>query len=302
MRAVQFDQFGGPEVLRVRDVPDPDAAPGRVVVRVRAAGINPGEIPIREGRFGGDLPSGEGSDLAGTVEAVGEGVDAVAAGDEVIGWSDERSSHAELVSVPASQVIPKPPAIPWEVAGALYVAGMAAWGSVAAVGAGDGDTVLVSAAAGGVGSIASQLAVHRGARTIGLAGEANHDWLRSRGVVPVAYGDGQLERIREAAPDGVDGLIDAFGGGYVDLALDGLGVATERVNTLIDFDAVERRGVRSQGTSATASAANLAALAALVADGAIEVPIAKAYPLDEVEQAYVDVATRHTRGKIVLVM
>jgi NADPH:quinone reductase-like Zn-dependent oxidoreductase len=300
MRAVRFEQFGGPEVLEIQDVPDPQATPGRVVVRVRAAGTNPGEIPIREGRLGGEVPSGEGTDFAGVVEVVGEGVDGVAAGDEVIGWSEERSSHAELVSVPAHQLTTKPAELSWEVAGGLFVVGLAAWGSVDAVQPRSGETVVVSAAAGGVGGFAAQLARHAGADVIGLASEANHDWLRSRDIVPVAYGDGQEERIRAAAPAGVDAFMDTHGGGYVDLAV-GLGVAPDRINTIIDFDAAQRVGASRQGTHQVASAERLAEVAGLVVDGTVELPVAGTYPLDRVRDAFEELSARHTRGKIVLV-
>ena len=300
MRAVQFDRFGGPEVLEVRDVPDPVADAGHVVVRVKAAGIQPGETPIREGRFEATFPSGQGTDFAGVVETAGDGVTEIEAGDEVIGWSVERSSHAELVAVPAEQVVPKPPGLSWEVAGSLFVVAMAAWGSIEVVEPQPGETVVVSAAAGGVGGFAAQLAVHAGATTIGLAGEANHPWLRSRDIVPVTYGEGQVERIRAAAPAGVDAFIDTYGGGYVDLAIE-LGVAPERINTIIDFAAADRVGAQHRGTHQTATSDKLAEAAALVADGTVELPVAATYPLDRVREAFTVLAERHTRGKIVLV-
>jgi len=305
MRAVRFDRYGGVDVLEVRDVDDPADAEGRVVVEVRASGINPGEIAIREGllheRWPATFPSGEGSDLAGVVRSVGPGVTGVAVGDEVIGYSDERSAHAELVSVPATQVTPKPPAVPWEVAGSLYVASMAGLASVRSVAPRPGEVVVVSAAAGGVGSVAAQLARRAGATVIGLASASNHDWLRSRGIVPVAYGDGQGDRIRAAAGDhGVDAFIDTFGGGYVDLALE-LGVPVDRINTVIDYEAVATKGVKGDGTGTVASAAALAEVAAAVADGDVEVPIAATFPLAEVRAAYEQLAARHTRGKIVLI-
>src|ERR1700691_6303827 len=137
MKAVRFDKYGGLDVLEVREVEDPLAGPGQVLVAVKAAGLNPGEIAIREGkldaRFPATFPSGEGTDLAGVVQALGEGVSAFAVGDEVLGWSEERSSHAELVAVPADQLTAKPPSVSWEVAGSLFVAAMAAYASVDAV-------------------------------------------------------------------------------------------------------------------------------------------------------------------------
>jgi NADPH:quinone reductase-like Zn-dependent oxidoreductase len=303
MRAVRFDSYGGVDVLEVREVEDPAAEPGRVVVAVKAAGINPGEISIREGRlhqrWPSTFPSGEGSDLAGVVREVGAGVDGLEAGDEVLGWTEERASHGQLVAVPAHQLTPKPASLPWEVAGALFVAGMAATASVRAVAPRPGETVGVSAAAGGVGSIAAQLARRTGAAVIGLASEHNHDWLRSHGIEPVTYGDGLRGRLQEAAKGRIDAFIDTFGGGYVDLALE-LGVPRERINTIADFQAAERHGVKRQGTHAIATAPLLAELAQLVADGEVEVPIARTFALDQVRDAYRELAQRHTRGKIVL--
>ena len=190
MKAVRFDGYGGVDVLEVREVEDPVAGPGRVLVAVRAAGINPGEIAIREGRlherWPATFPSGEGSDLAGVVRAVGDGVTAFAPGDEVLGWTEERASHAELVAVPENQLTAKPAPLSWEAAGSLFVAASAAYASVQAVAPQAGETVVVSGAAGGVGSIAVQLARRTGATVIGLAGEHNHEWLRSHEVVQAA--------------------------------------------------------------------------------------------------------------------
>jgi NADPH:quinone reductase-like Zn-dependent oxidoreductase len=303
MKAVRFDEYGGVDVLNVREVEDPIAGDGRVVVAVRAAAINPGEISIRNGnlheRWPATFPSGEGTDLAGVVHAIGDGVSGFAVGDEVLGWTEDRASHAELVAVPADHLTAKPPALSWEVAGSLFVVGMAGYACVDAVAPQPGETVVVSAAAGGVGSVASQLARRTGAGVIGLAGERNHDWLRSHDIIPVTYGDGQEQRIRDAAGGSVDAFIDTFGSGYVDLAV-GLGVAPDRINTIIDYAAIQRLGVHGQGTHAIASASLLAEQARLVADGSLEIPIANTYPLERVRDAFVELADRHTHGKIVL--
>lgn len=303
MRAVRFDRYGGIDVLEVRDVEDPIAGAGQVLVAVKAAGLNPGEIAIREGslhgRWPATFPSGEGADLAGVVATVGAGVSTFAAGDEVLGWSEQRASHAELVVVPPDQLTAKPPSLAWEVAGSLFVAGMAARASVAAVAPQAGETVVVSAAAGGVGSIAAQLARRTEATVIGLAGDHNHEWLRSHDIVPVSYGEGQAERIREAAGGTPDAFIDTFGGGYVEQAI-ALGVAPERINTIIDFAAAERFGVHTEGTHSMATASSLAELAQLAAEGSVEVPIARTFPLEQVRDAYRELAERHVRGKIVL--
>ena len=219
----------------------------------------------------------------------------------MLGWTDERAAHAELVSVPLEQLTPKPDALGWEPAGALFVASTAALASVRAVAPQAGETVVVSGAAGGVGSLAVQLARRTGAFVVGLAGEANHDWLLDRGIAPVTYGEGQAERILEASGGRVDAFADTFGGGYVDLAIE-LGVAPQRVNTIIDFEAAGRHeGVRTSGTYDVASAEALADVAALVAAGDLEVEIARTYPLERVRDAYAELGERHTRGKIVLV-
>ena len=303
MKAVRFDHHGGTEVLEVRDVDDPVPGDGEALVRVRAAALNPGEIAIREGylheRWPATFPSGEGTDFAGVVESLGAGAAGVAAGDEVIGWTEQRASHAELVVAPLTQITAKPAAISWDVAGSIFVASMAAYACVDAVAPKPGEVVAVSAAAGGVGSAAVQLARRTGATVIGLASEPNHDWLRSHDVIPVTYGDGQAERILAAAGGNLDAFIDTFGGGYADLAIE-LGVAPDRINTIADFAAIERLGIGGQGTHAVATREILAELAALVADGALEIPIAATYPLSEVRTAYEDLAKRKTRGKIVL--
>ncbi len=302
-RAVRFDEYGGVDVLNVVDVDPPAPGPGQLLVAVKAAGINPGESKIREGLLA-DLwpttfPSGQGSDLAGVVRETGDGVDGFAAGDEVIGFTDDRASQAELVVIDAANATRRPPGVSWEVAGGLFVAGATAYAAVHAVDAGAGDTVVVAGAAGGVGSIAVQLAVVAGATVIGLASEANHAWLRDHGVVPITYGDGVAQRIRDAASDGVDAFIDTVGSGYVELALE-LGVAPERIDTIADFEAISKYGVKGEGNAAGASANTLAQLAQLIVDGRLEVPIAGVYPLDQVRDAYRELEHNHTRGKIVL--
>jgi NADPH:quinone reductase-like Zn-dependent oxidoreductase len=303
-RAVRFDTYGGIDVLRVVEVDRP--APGRsqVLVRMKAAGINPGEAAIREGalasRWPATFPSGQGSDLAGLVEEVGSAVKNVAVGDEVIGFSNNRASQAELVVVEADDLVHRPAHVSWEQAGALFVAGTTAYAAVQAVSLTAGDTVVVSGAAGGVGSIAVQLARNGGATVLGLASVANHAWLTDHGVTPIAYGPGVGERIHAASGNRVDAFIDTFGGGYVELALE-LGVAPDRIDTIIDFAAAAKHGAKTEGNSAAANAKVLAELAGLIDAGRLEIPIAKVYRLADVREAYDDLARRHTRGKIVLV-
>ena len=303
-RAVKFDKYGGVDVLQVVEVDRPVPGRGQVLVKVKAAGINPGEGSIREGKFAQQWPTtfpyGEGSDFAGVVEEVGKGVKGIAAGDEVIGYTDNRASHADYVVVDANHVVHRPAKVSWEQAGALFVVGTTAYAAVKAVALKKGDTVIVSGAAGGVGSVVCQLAVDAGARVIGLASPPHHQWLSDHGVIPVAYGEGLPDRIREAAGGHVDALIDTFGNGYVELAIN-LGIPPDRIDTIIDFAAAEKYGVRTDGNSKGARAEVLSELAGLIAAGRLEIPIAKVYHLDEVREAYTELEQRHTHGKIVLV-
>jgi NADPH:quinone reductase-like Zn-dependent oxidoreductase len=305
MRAVQFDDYGDVEVLQIRQVPCPDPGPGQVLVAVRAAGINISEAKIRSGQvraiFPATFPSGQGSDLAGVVEALGAGVSNVAEGDEVIGFTNNRASHAEYVLVEAANLTQRPPNVPWEVAGALFVAGATGVAAVRSVAPAAGEVVVIAGAGGGVGAFAVQLAVRTGAQVIALASERHHTWLAERGAVPVAYGDGLRDRIIVAAQGRpVAALIDLVGDGYVELALE-LGVAKERIDTVVDFPAAGKYGVKTEGGAAAASAQTLAELAAAIAAGDLVVPIQHAYPLDDVRAAYTELEAGHVAGKIVLI-
>ena len=302
-RAVRFDRYGGTDVLQVVDIPLPEPGEGEVLVEVRAAGINPGEISIREGllddRFPSTFPSGQGSDLAGTVVGVGPAVTEFAVGDDVLGFSWERSSQATHVTVPVGQLIRKPPQLDWDVAGALYVAGCTAYAAVRAVAPRPGETVAVSAAAGGVGSIVVQLLRRLDVHVLGIASPGNDPWLVAHGVTPVHYGDGITERLRAAAPDGIDAFIDLHGPEYVQLAAD-LGVPRDRIETIIAFAKAEELGTRADGSATASTPDVLTEMASLVASGEVEVPIAARFPLDRVQEAYAQLEKRHTRGKIVL--
>jgi NADPH:quinone reductase-like Zn-dependent oxidoreductase len=249
--------------------------------------------------FPATFPSGEGSDLAGVVAELGQGVVGFAVGDEVIGFTDNRASHAEFVITEAADLVHRPANVSWEAAGSLYVAGTTAYAAVRAVAAGPGDTVVVSGAAGGVGSIAVQLARNTGATVIGLASEANHYWLSSHGVIPVSYGEGVADRIRAASGGRVDAFIDTFGGDYVELAL-ALGVRPDRIDTNVNFPAREKYGVKTEGNAAGGTAEVLAELAELTGRGHLEIPIANVYPLARVRDAYRELERGHTHGKIVL--
>jgi NADPH:quinone reductase-like Zn-dependent oxidoreductase len=303
-RAIRFDRYGHRDVLYVAEVDMPVPAPDEVVVEVRAAAINPGETSIREGYlhelFPATFPSGEGTDLAGVVSAVGGRVTGWQAGDEVLGWSWSRSSHADYVAVPAGQLVAKPASLSWEVAGSLNVAGSTAWAAVRAVGAGPGDVVAVSAAAGGVGVFTVQLLALKGARVLAIASEANHGWLRAHEAEPVAYGDDLAERLRAAVPGGITAFIDLFGPQYVDLAVE-LGVAPERIDTVISRARAAEVGAKTDGSAQGTSTEVMAELARLAAGGQLEIPIAATYPLDAVQDAFAELEQRHTRGKIVLI-
>ncbi len=300
MKAVRFDKYGGIDVLKVVDVPVPEAGQAEALVKVKAASINPGEAKIRGGLlhayWPATFPSGEGSDLAGIVTKLGPGVAGVKVGDEVIGFTDRRASHAEYVVVEAQNLTPKPRNVSWEVAGSLAIAGSTAYACVRAVSLKAGETVAVSGAAGGVGSIAVQLARRAGANVIGIAGPANHDWLAAHGVKPVAYGAGLADRLRGTK---IDAFIDTHGDGYVKLAVE-LGVPRGRINTIIDFAAAQEYGVKHEGGQEAKNAKVLAELAGLVASGDLDVPIAATFPLDDVREAFTLLEQGHTRGKIVL--
>lgn len=302
-RAVRFDRYGGRDVLYVADVEMPSPDPGEVVVEVRAAGINPGEAAIRTGAlhdmFPATFPSGEGSDLAGVVTAAGPGVTEFSVGDEVLGFSFRRSSHATHTAVPVNQLIRKPAQMSWETAGSLYVVGVTAYAAVRAVDPQPGETVAVSAAAGGVGSLVVQLLGLRKANVLGIAGPGNFGWLRAHGVTPVAYGDGLADRLRGAAPKGIDAFVDLFGPEYVQLAVD-LGVPPARIDTIIAFQKAGEVGAKTEGSADASTREVLAEMAGLIVTGAIDFEVAATYPLDRVADAYEELEKRHTRGKIVL--
>jgi NADPH:quinone reductase-like Zn-dependent oxidoreductase len=304
-KAVKFDHYGGLDVLHIDELPMPVPGMGEVLVKVKAAGINPIESKIREGflaaRWPATFPEGEGSDFAGVVDSVGPQVKTFATGDEVIGFTNERASHAEYVLVPMDQLTPRPPHVPWEQAGALFVSGSTAYETLKAVSLKKGDTVVVSSAAGGVGSIVVQLAVNAGARVIGLASVDNHDWLKQKGVIPLDHEGDMAEKIKAAAGGRIDAFIDTYGHGYVELAIQ-LGIKPDRIDTIVDFqhEEVKKYGVKADGSMNAATAEVLGELAALIEQGHLEIPIAHVYKLDQVREAFAELEQHHTHGKIVL--
>jgi NADPH2:quinone reductase len=302
-KTVQLSAYGGVDQLRIVEVAKPEPGAGEVVVRVVAAGTNPGEISIREGLlkdvFPMDFPFGQGADFAGRIDSVGAGVTEFAPGAEVLGWTEQRAAQAEYVAISPSQLVPKPPSLDWFRAGSLFVVATTAVAAVRAVSLKSGDVVAVTGAAGGVGSLAVQLARRAGARVIGIASDKNADFLRSVGVEAVVYGDGLAQRLQELAPKGLGAFIDLFGGGYVELAVN-LGVPRERIETIIDFAAAEKYGTKADGSSVAASRETLASVANLLAWGEIVMPLTAIYPFALVRDAYAELGRRRARGKIVL--
>ena len=297
-RAVSYSGYGAPEVLEVVEVPDEHAGPGQLRIAVRAAGLNPFDVKVRRGLLPKHtLPSLQGSEFAGVVDQVGDGVTEWHTGDEVLGWIG-RGAQAEQVVVPATSVAAKPEGLDWATASGLGLVGNTAKRATDSLSLGPDDTVLVSGAAGGVGLLSAQLAKRTGATVIGTASERNHDFLRGLGIVPVSYGSGMPDRLRDAAPQGFTAVLDNVGGEVIDVAL-ALGVAAERINTIADSAAAARHGLGSVGGGGK-TAAELAELAGLVAAGALVLPIRASYPMAEVRAAYEDLETGHGLGKVVL--
>jgi NADPH:quinone reductase-like Zn-dependent oxidoreductase len=297
-RVVMFSEFGGPEVLHIENVPVAEPGPGQVRVRMVYAGLNPVDYKIRRGgpQYDTTLPSTIGRELAGLVEATGEQVERLAAGDVVFG-TIPGGALADSVVVPEANMAFVPDDLPLDVAGGLALAGQTAWDVVASQGLRSGDTIVVSAAAGGVGSILAQLAVHAGVRVIGSASPANHEWLRSRGIEPVEYGPGLVDAVRGLVDGTPTAAFDLHGAESVQQFLE-LGIPPERINSNA-MGAATPPGVQRAGRGGP-SPDTLGTLAALVVDGAIEVPIAGRYPLERVAEAFAFLEGQHLRGKVVV--
>jgi NADPH:quinone reductase-like Zn-dependent oxidoreductase len=300
MRAVVFDEFGGPEVLRLTDVEEPFPGPGQVKIEVRAAGVNPADGKLRDGslriRRTETLPAIPGFEAAGVVVEVGEGVTALMIGDEVFGFTVS-GSHAAYAL--ARTVARKPADLGWAEAAALPTATEAADRVLDLLEVADGDTLLINGAAGAVGSAGVQLAGLRGATVIGTASPVNHDYLRTLGAIPVAYGDGLVDRVGAAAPDGVDAVFDVAGKGALPAAIELRGGTTDRIVTIAD-PAADDYGVTFSSTSRR-SADALARWAELAVTDRLRVTIAGTYPFADAGDAAGRVETGHGRGKIVLV-
>ncbi|MGW1554791.1 NADP-dependent oxidoreductase [Streptomyces sp. NPDC002346] len=304
MKAITLNGYGGPETLRLTDLPDPKVAPGEVLVRVKAAGVNPVDWKLAEGRLDAlmetHFPLVPGWDVAGVVERVGFDVEEFAPGDEVFGYTRKDAvqfgAYAELVSAHARMLALKPAALTWEQAAGVPLAGLTAYQAIKRVGVRAGDTVLVHAAAGGVGSLGVQIAVALGARVIGTASARNHDYVRQLGAEPVAYGAGLVDRVARLVPGGVDAALDFVGADTVDASLHLLG-RPERLASIADPEAAAKGGhyvwVRPDPV-------DLSVLADLADRGKLGVHVEKVLPLDEAAEAWRLSSQGHTRGKLVL--
>ncbi|WP_236003024.1 NADP-dependent oxidoreductase [Nonomuraea antri] len=300
MKAAAFVRPGGPDVLEVMDVPAPQAGPGQVRVRVKAAGVQPYDAAVRAGwvpaGLSPEFPRIPGNEFAGVVDQVGQDVDGVSVGAEVLGFSLTRS-YAQYIVVAATDVTPKPAGLPWEVAGALTAGVQTAEIALDTVGLGEGETLLVHAAAGSVGTAAVQIARRRGATVIGTAREENHDYLRDLGAIPVVYGEGLADRVRALAPGGVDASIDGAGGHALEVAIE-LVKDRRRIVTLVEHGKAAELGVLT--TQGVRSAERLGRYAALVAEGEFKFPIRRAYALADAADAHREIETGHGRGKLVI--
>ena len=300
---VEYDSTGDVEVLQVRTRPQAPPGPGEVLVDVVTSGISHIDGFIRGGTeeaFAEDpFPRGSGSDFAGIVAAVGEGVQRFRRGAEVIGHV-RSGAHASAVAVPAKALVHKPRSIPWEVAGGLYLAGATALDTLDQLRLGAGDAIVISAAAGGVGSIEAQIARYRGALVIGTCGERNFDYLRQLGIKPVVYGPGVADRIRTAAGGRpITALIDNFGQDGRALAED-LGVAAVRYRSSEDRRDTELRLLQDDPQSVENGTALLQGVTDLAERGAFRLLVSGLYPLADVSDAYTDLQKLHSRGKVVL--
>ncbi len=299
MRAAAIKKFGPADVLTAHELPRPDVGSGEVLVRVVSAGVQLTDAAIRAGWTppGATItfPQVLGNEFAGVIEAVGSSVREFSVGDAVIGFR-MLNCYAEYVAVPASQVVHKPSGMSWDAAGALSASGQTAHTAVEELSISPEETVLVHGAAGGVGTMFTQLALLAGARVIGTASPANHDYLRELGAIPVAYGEGQLERIRAAA-DRIDAAFDAAGHDNlrtdVELVKD-----RSRIATIVDMSLAEKLGCRMLRSQR--SAARLQELTRVAAAGNLRVHIRRRYPLAAAADAHRDVESGHGRGKIVL--
>src|SRR5580658_3356793 len=300
LKAVRFSQFGGPEVLEIVDLPEPHPGPGQVRIAVRAAGVNPSDWKKRKGLMDSELPQTMGYEAAGVVDELGEGGADAAVGDRVFGFSAEGAAQAELAVL--SYYAPIPSSLDFPGAAALPAAIETATRALGQLGAGSGSTLLINGASGSVGSAAVQLAVVRGVRVIGTASPANHDYLRSLGAEPVAYGEGFVERVRALAPYGVDVALDVAGSGVLPELIE-LAGGREHVVTITDFGGAKKYGVRfSSGSDSGRAVHAIGEIGQLIEAGRFSLPVAQTFPLAEIAEAHRVSEDGHVRGKLVLLV
>jgi NADPH:quinone reductase-like Zn-dependent oxidoreductase len=302
MKAAQFSRFGGPEVLEIVDLPDPHPGPGQVRIVVHAAGISATDPKIRRGElnFGQRLPLTTGSDVAGVVDEIGEGVTDVVVGDRVFGVSDTGAGAAELAVLTYRAIIPT--SLGFVDAAGLPVALETATRAIDQLGVTSGTILFINGASGGIGSTAIQLAIARGARVIGAASAANQNYLSLLGAEPVSYGDGMVERVRALAPDGVDAALDVPGNGVLPELIDLAGSA-EKVITLADFAGATEHGVHFSNGFADGNAFHsLAEIGVLIEAGRFWLPVDKTFPLAHIAEAHRMSETGRVRGRLVLLI
>lgn len=305
-KAVRYDRYGDPDVLQVIDLPDPEPGPGQVRVAVRATTVNPADWKIRRGLWAGGRPlegeAGTGLELAGTVDAVGSDVTSIVAGQDVFGRPAGGGAAATRVLAPAGELVAKPEWLSFELAATLPVAGETAVRAVRLLDVTAGQTLLIHAVAGGVGLTAAQLAVSRGATVIGTAGASRHDFLRSRGIEPVVYGDGLADRVAAAAPHGIDAVLDASGRGEIELSVT-LVSDPAKVLTIVDAEGAQAHGARySGGPTATRVPPDevAAEVLPLLRDGRLVMPVAATFPLERIADAHRSSEQGHGLGRIVI--
>ncbi|MGI8712491.1 MAG: NADP-dependent oxidoreductase [Solirubrobacteraceae bacterium] len=298
MKAIQYTEFGGPEVLQMAELPEPHAGDGQIRVAVRAVGINPVDWKVRSGTMGGQVPNTTGLEVSGVVDEVGSGVSDAVVGDEVFGSTSGGAAEFAVLE----HYAPIPPSLDFVVAAGLTVAVETAWRTLDLLGVSDGQTVLVNGAAGAVGIATVQLARDRGARVIGTASEGNHDYLRSYGAEPTTYGEGLVARVRELSPNGVDRAIDDAGGGALP-ALVELAGGPEHVLTIADYQGAQETGVTMTGGPGSERAWHaLGQVGELIEAGRFSLPVAQTFPLDQIAEAHRLSETGHVRGKLVLLV
>lgn len=303
MKAAAFSHIGSPDVLRIMNFEVPEAGLGQVRVRIKAAGVQPFDVEVRKSGwappgFEIKTPQILGNEFAGVVDQTGEGVTEFSIGDEVLGWA-VLSCYAEYVTVNTNQLVRKPRTMPWDEAGAFTAGGLTAYTALKELNVGRGDTVLIHAAAGGVGSVAVQLAALWEAKPIGTASPRNHDYLRSLGAIPVAYGDGLTERVRSLASDGVNAAFDAAGDDALRASVD-LVSDKNRIGTIVSFELAQQLGVRAIRNQR--SAERLAELANWYEQGKLRVHVRRTFPLDQAADAHREIEQGHGRGKVVLII